>query len=141
MATTIGETGTMGETVVGEEGGEGAVVVVVVVVVITEVGTIDRRTGTWIATTGGRCPRGDICGVDEADRGALHREVPGMGIFHRGINVPGVLLVNSRRPHNRPQCSHEGRTRTSLGGISDPVRLTPNQLRARQPNPRSLSHR
>ena len=97
---TIDVTGTMDETEVAEEGGEGDVVA------ITGVGTTDRHTGTWIVTIGGRCLLDDICGVDEVDRGVLHREVPGMGIFHGGTNVSGVppvwTHVSHQHPHNQP---------------------------------------
>jgi len=93
---TIGGTGTMGEMEVGEGGGEGDVVV------IKEVGTIDRRTGTWIVMIGDRCPLDDICGVDEVDRGVLHREVPDMGIFHEETNVSGVPPVWTHVNHQHP---------------------------------------
>jgi len=99
---TIGGTGTMGEMEVGEGGGGGGGSVVV----ITEVGTTVRHTGTWIVTIGDRCLLDDICGVDEADRRALHQEVPGMGISHGETNVPEVPPVwthaNHHHLHNRP---------------------------------------
>jgi len=95
----IGETGTMGEMEVGEGVGEGGVVV------ITEVGKIDRHTETWIAMIESPCLPDDICGVDEADRGVLHREVPDMGMFLEGTNVSGVLPVwthvSNRRLHSQ----------------------------------------
>ena len=83
----IGETETMVEMGVVEEGGEGDGVV------ITEAGTIDRHIG--IGMTGNRSPPDDICGMGEADREVLHREVPDMAIFHGGINEPGVLPVQT----------------------------------------------
>ena len=97
---TIGETETMGEMEVVEEGGEGDEVF------ITEVGTIDRHTGKGIGMTGSRSLLDDTCGVDEAGRGVLHREVPDVGISHGGKNVAGVLLVpthaDPRRLHSQP---------------------------------------
>ena len=99
MTITIDETGTMGEMEVGGEGGEGDVVV------ITEVGRIDRHTGTGTVMTEDRCLPDDIYDMDEADRGALHQEVPGMGISHGGTNGPGVIPVQNcadpRHPHNQ----------------------------------------
>lgn len=100
MMITISETGTMGE-MEGEEGaGEGGVVV------ITGVGTIDRPTGTWIVMIEGPRLLDDICGVDEADRGVLHREAPDMGIFRGGTSVSGALPVwthaNHQHLHNQP---------------------------------------
>ena len=83
----IGETETMGEMEAVEEGGEGDEVV------ITEVGMIDRHTGKGIWMTRNRSLLDDTCGVDEAGRGVLHREVPDTGIFHEGTNVVGVLLA------------------------------------------------
>ena len=100
VTITIGETETMGEMEVGEEEEEGGVVVTL------EVETIDHHTGTGgIVMTEDRCLLDDMCGVDEADRGALHRGVPDMEIFHGGTKEPGVLLVwihaDPRRLHNQ----------------------------------------
>jgi hypothetical protein len=75
---------TIGETVVGEEGGEGDEAG------IMEVGTIDRHTGIGTATTADRYPPDDICDAGEADRGALHREDLGVGVFHEETTEPGV---------------------------------------------------
>ena len=83
---TIGETGTMDEMEVGEEGGGRDEEV------IMEVGKTDRRTGTGIAMTGDRCLLDDTCGVDEVDRG-VHREGPGMGMLYGGTSEPGALPV------------------------------------------------
>lgn len=127
---TIGGTGIMGETAVGEEGGEEDEVV------ITEVGTIDRRTGIGIRMIGNRYPPDDICDADEADRGALHREGLGVVVLHEGTTEPGVLLVathaDPRLRHNRLRSSLWNQARTSLGEISDPVRLTPKKLQLNQ---------
>lgn len=98
---TIGGTGIMDETVVEEEGGEGDGAV------ITEVGTIDRHTGTGVAMTEDRYLPEDIFDADEADRGVLHPEGPGVEVFHGGITEPGVLLILTRAhpllQHNRLQ--------------------------------------
>jgi len=92
---TIGETVTMDEMEVGEGEEEGGVVG------ITEVGTTDRRTGIWIVMIEDPCLLDGICGVDEADRGALHREVPDTVIFHGGASGPGVLPVWTHANHRR----------------------------------------
>jgi len=94
---TIGETETMDEMEAAEEGGEGGEVV------ITEVGTIDRHTGKGIGMTGDRSLLDDTYGVDEAGRGVLHREAPGMGIFHGGTSVAGALPVPT---HTDPRRLH-----------------------------------
>jgi len=100
VTITTGETGTMDEMEVGEGGEEEDEVV------ITQVGMIDRRTGTGIVMTGDRYLLDDTHGVDEADRGVLHQEVPGMEIFHEGTNGPGALPVQTHAdpsfPHNQP---------------------------------------
>lgn len=96
---TIGETETMDEMEVAEEGEEGDEVI------ITEVGTIDRHTGKGIGMTEDRSLLDDTYGVYEADQGVRHQEVPDMGIFHGGTNVAGALLVpthtDPRRLHNQ----------------------------------------
>lgn len=97
VVITIGGTGIMGETAVGEEGGgEGEAV-------ITEAGMIDHHTGIEIAMTGDRYLPDDICDADEADRGALHREGLGAGVFHEGTTEPGALPVSTRAD---PQAQH-----------------------------------
>ena len=96
---TIGETGTTDEMEAGEGGGEGGEVV------ITEVGTIDPRTGTMIVMTEDRSPPGDTCNAGEADRGAPRRGVPDMEVFHGGTNEQGALPAqtdaDSRHLHNQ----------------------------------------
>ena len=125
---TIGETGITDETVVGEEGGEGGEAI------ITEAGTDDRHTGIGIVMTEDLYLPVDTRDTDGVGRGALHREGLEAGVFHEGTTEPGVLLVPTRMgprlQHSQPGQSHWNRARMSLGGISDPVRLTPNQLQS-----------
>jgi hypothetical protein len=120
--TTIGK-GEMVAEEGGEEGGE---------VVIMGTGTIERHTGIGIAMTKDRYLPDDTRDVDEADRGALHRGVPGTGMFHGGTTELGALSVwtraHPRFQHSRPRRSHWDRKRMSLVEISDLVLPTPNQL-------------
>ena len=123
-----GEMGVMGETVVGGGEGEGDEVA------ITGGGMTGRHTGTGIGTIVGRYLLDDMGDVDEADRGALHREGPGMEVPRGGITEPEVLLVvthaDPRLPQGQQRWGRWNRKRMSLGETLDPARLTPSQLQS-----------